>query len=91
MATYRVMSWKGIPTQVDATDDTGASVKIQLPVFFQQEVDRVAMREGLLDSDEYLEGWEWSEPAQQDGNAQDVAEAVALRVAQEWKDGQSSR
>ena len=50
MATYRVMSWRDIPTQVKATDDSGATVSKTMPVFFQQEIDRIAMAEGLIDS-----------------------------------------
>jgi hypothetical protein len=91
MATYRVMAWRDIPTQVQAADETGAAITVQLPAFFMQEVDRVAMREGLIDSDEYLEGWAWSERADQDGTAEEVANAIALQVAQEWKDSQPSR
>jgi hypothetical protein len=91
MATYRVMAWRGIPTQVPAADEKGTAITVQLPAFFMQEVDRVAMREDLIDSDEYLEGWAWSERADQDGTAEEVANAIALHVAQEWKDSQPSR
>ena len=86
MATFRVMAWRGIPTQVQASDGPGAPVNVQLPLFFQQEIDRVAMREGLIDSDEYLEGWAWSEPQERDGSATEVAEAVAAQLAEGWKE-----
>ena len=43
-----------------ATDETGASASEMLPSFFMQEIDRVAMAEGLFGSDEYLEAWVWS-------------------------------
>lgn len=85
MATYRIMSWRDIPTQVKATDEDGTSASRQLPPFFQQEVDRVAMREGLIDSDEYLEGWSWSEPMERPGGAEAVAEAVADEAAAAWR------
>lgn len=84
MTTYRLMSWRTIPAQVKATDDSGEEISRQLPTFFQQEIDRVAMREGLFDSDEYLEAWSWSEPAERDGSAEEVADAVAVEVADEW-------
>ena len=86
MATYRVMTWKGIPAQVKATDDTGAEVSTQLPTFFQQEIDRVAMREGIIESDEYLDSWGWSDPLEREGDAATVAEAVAAEVAAAWRD-----
>ena len=85
MATYRVMSWRGIPSQVKLTDDTGATVSLLLPPFFLQEIDRVAMAEGLIDSDEYLESWTWSEEATRAGSAQEVAEAIAEEVGDAWR------
>lgn len=86
MASYRVMSWRGIPSQVQATDDTGASVSWMLPPFFQQEIDRVAMAEGLADTDEYLEAWAWSEASTRDGSAEEVAAAVAGEAGEAWRE-----
>ena len=85
MVSYRVMSWRGIPSQVKATDEDGATSSVQLPAFFQQEIDRVAMAEGLIDDDAYLEAWAWSDPLEREGSAADVAQAVALEVAASWR------
>lgn len=85
MASFRVMSWRGIPSQVKATDDSGATVSRKLPPFFQQEIDRVAMAEGLIESDEYLEAWTWSDEGTREGSAQEVAEAVAEEMGQAWR------
>jgi hypothetical protein len=85
MASYRVMSWRGIPSQVKASDDTGATVSQMLPAFFQQEIDRVAMAEDLVGTDEYLEAWAWSDEANREGSAQDVATAVAEEVGEAWR------
>lgn len=90
MATYQVMSWRGIPSQVKATDSDGDTARRPLPAFFQQEIDRVAMAEGLIDSDEYLELWTWSATAEREGTAEDVAEAVALEVAEAWRRSNAS-
>ena len=46
-----------------ATAEDGTQLSRQLPDWFQQEIDRVAMEEGLIGSDAYLEQWAWSEPA----------------------------
>ena len=91
MATYRVMTWKGIPAQVKATDTDGSEASRQLPTFFQQEIDRVAMREGIIESDEYLDAWTWSEPQERDGDADSVADAVAAEVADEWRAANGGR
>ncbi len=88
MATYRVMSWRGIPAQVKATDASGTTASRQLPPFFQQEIDRVAMREGLMDTDEYLDGWTWSDERSREGTADEVAEALAAELAEEWQPNQ---
>ena len=84
MATYNVLTWRGIPSQVKATDAGGETVRRPLPEFFQQEIDRVAMAEGLIDSDAYLEAWTWSEPAERDGPADEVAEALVAELGEEW-------
>ena len=91
MAKYQVMSWNGIPSQVKATDDSGSAASRQLPAFFQQEIDRVAMAEGLTGTDDYLEGWAWTDPVERAGSAEDVAEAVAIEVAAAWHDAAESR
>lgn len=85
MARYQVMSWRGIPSQVKAIEESGAIATRQLPGFFQQEIDRVAMAEGLIDSDSYLEGWDWSETFDREGTADEVADAVAEEVATAWR------
>jgi len=92
MASYRIMSWRGIPSQVKATDASGASVSKQLPAFFQQEIDRVAMAEGLIETDDYLDAWAWSDPVEREGSAEEVAEAAASEAAETWRQarGESS-
>ncbi len=86
MATYRVMSWRGIPSQVKVTDDSGATVSKMMPPFFQQEIDRVAMAEGLAGTDEYLEAWDWSADAQREGeSAEAVAEAIVTELEEAWR------
>jgi hypothetical protein len=75
MARYRVLSWRGIPAQVRAQDQAGR-VTLAMPDGFQQEIDRIAMRDGLADSDAYLEGWAWSSDVERPGSAAEVAATV---------------
>jgi hypothetical protein len=84
MAKYQVMTWRDIPSQVKATDGD-ETARVSLPSFFQQEIDRVAMAEGVIDSDAYLEAWSWSAPEERSGSAQAVAEAVADEVGRAWR------
>jgi hypothetical protein len=85
MARYRVMSWRGIPSQIEATDELGARATRLLPPFFQQEIDRVAMAEGIIESDAYLEGWNWSPEHEREGTADEVAEALREELAEAWE------
>ena len=84
MATVRVLSWKGIPAHVKARGPTGRPVSVALPDWFGQEIDRAAMREGLIQTDAYLAGWEWSAEIEQAGDAGDVARSVADELANAW-------
>jgi cvfA/B/C family virulence factor len=66
-----VLFWQDIPSVVRAGD-----VKRQLPEWFQQEIDRVAMEQGLLGSDAYLEQWEWRDVGERDGSDADAVDRV---------------
>jgi Virulence factor len=70
----QVLYWQDIPSIVKAGE-----VKSQLPDWFQQEIDRVAMEQGLLGSDAYLEQWAWRDYGEFDGSD---AEAVEAAVAE---------
>ena len=76
MASYEVISWRGVPTVVEARDDHG-TVTRSLSDRFQALVDSVAVQLGLSESDEYLEAWARSAPAERPGTAEEVAAGVA--------------
>jgi hypothetical protein len=71
----QVLYWQEIPSVVRVGD-----VKRQLPEWFQQEIDRVAMEQGLLGSDAYLEQWEWRDLDERDGDPAVVADAVEAEL-----------
>ena len=71
MSRVDVLWWQHIPSVVRA-----GAVKRQLPEWFQQEIDRVAMEQGLLGSDAYLEQWEWREHREVDGSDADAVDLV---------------
>jgi cvfA/B/C family virulence factor len=76
VASYVVVSWKGIPAVVEARDEADAVTR-QLTERFQALIDAVAMQLGLADSEAYLDAWERSAPEERPGSATDVADAVA--------------
>lgn len=84
MARYRVMRWQDIPAQVKAEDGEGGKASREMPEWFAQEIDRVAMRDGLAGTDAYLEKWSWSKPAELPGTADEVVEAVIRSLCEEW-------
>jgi hypothetical protein len=84
MATVRVLMWRDIPTSVKAMDDAGRRVSRAMPDRFGQEVDRVAMREGITGSDEYLAGFAWTDPTEEPGSAEEAADRVVARLAEGW-------
>jgi hypothetical protein len=75
LASYQVMYWKHIPSQVKAWDGTG-EVKRMLPDRFQVAIDAYAMKEGASDMDAYLDGWSWGPVEERAGSPQDVLDAI---------------
>jgi len=76
VTTVQVLYWQDVPSVIKATGDDGSEVKRQLPEWYQQEIDKRAMVQGLTDSDAYLEQWHWSEPQERPGSPDDVIDAV---------------
>lgn len=84
MARYRVLRWRDIPAQVKVRDDDGRRVSRPLPDRFQQEIDRVATREGATESDAYLAEWAWSDEEERPGGAEEVADRLVAELAAQW-------
>lgn len=83
MAEYQILYWRDIPAQIKVNDAGRRPISRQLPERFQQEIDRVAMREGITGTDEYLNQWRWSAKAQRPGTAEDVAAELIRELAGE--------
>jgi hypothetical protein len=74
---FQILSWQDVPSLVRVLAADGSHVSHQLPDWFQQEIDRRAMEQGLIGSDAYLEQWHWSEPQERPEDAEIVVDAVA--------------
>ena len=84
MATYKVLYWQEIPTQVKA-EDGADDVTVMLAPKFMAYIDVLATQRGLQVADDYLAQWKWSEEQERDGSAQEVAEAVKAELeAKAW-------
>ena len=75
MPRVQVLYWQDVPSVVRVGD-----VKRQLPEWFQQEIDRLAMAQGLAGSDAYLEGWEWRDLGERAGDPATVAGEVEAEL-----------
>ena len=85
MAKYKILYWKGIPSQVRATDENGR-VNKQLPQSFQEAIDNAAMALGMIGSDAYTNGFEWGEELEHPGTADEAAENIAIEIAKKYRD-----
>ncbi|HEY9140410.1 MAG TPA: virulence factor [Bryobacteraceae bacterium] len=79
MATYKILYWQEIPSQIKAEDDAD-DVTVELPAKFMERIDRLAVQQGLQGSDDYLAQWRWSEEEEREGSAREVAEAVRAEL-----------
>lgn len=79
MAKYKILYWKGIPSQIRATDENGRASR-QLPQRFQEAIDEAAMSLGKIGTDAYTDGFQWGEELEQPGTAEEVADAIAAEL-----------
>jgi hypothetical protein len=85
MATYKILYWQEVPSQIKAEDDQD-EVNLPMPPKFMEQVDRLAMQRGLQGSDDFLAQWRWSDEEEREGSAREVAEAVLaeLEAGADW-------
>ena len=79
MATYKILYWQEVPSQVKAEDDQD-EVTVPMPPKFMERIDQLAAKRGLQQSDDYLAQWQWSDDQDRPGTAQEVAEAIAAEL-----------
>lgn len=84
MATYQVLYWRHIPAQVKAYEGDRPRSQV-LSERFQVEIDRIAMKENLVGTDEYLDQWQWSDDQERPGNAAEVLEEVAAELEAQFE------
>jgi hypothetical protein len=84
MATYKILYWQEVATQIKAEDES-EDVAVMLDVKFMAQVDILAAKRGLQAADDYLAQWKWSEEEEREGSAREVAEAVKAELeAKGW-------
>jgi len=86
MTIYQVLYWRDIPAQIKVYAGR-RPLSGQMPDWFQQEIDRTAMRDGLIGTDAYLDEWHWSEKREWVGKNQapeDIIVAVLKKLETEY-------
>jgi uncharacterized 2Fe-2S/4Fe-4S cluster protein (DUF4445 family) len=79
ITTYKILYWQEIPSQIKAEDERD-EITLSLSPRFMERIDFLAAKRGLQAADDYLAQWQWSAEQQRSGAAQDVAEAVGVRI-----------
>jgi cvfA/B/C family virulence factor len=79
LASYQVMYWKHIPSQVKAWEGD-AQVKKMMPDRFQVAIDAYAMKDGSTDMDAYLDGWRWGPVEAMAGPPEEVLAVVVAEL-----------
>ena len=74
MATYKILYWKEIPTQLKFTDDEGDEGSYPLSLTFQTAIDAVAMHDGSIESGAYLDAWDWGPELETDLSPEEIIE-----------------
>jgi hypothetical protein len=86
MATYKILYWQEVPSQIRVEDESG-DLNVELPQKFMVRIDALAAQRGLSAADDYLAQWRWSDEEERDGTAQEVADAVLaeLEARADWQ------
>jgi len=79
MATYKILYWQEVPSQIRAEDDLD-EVTLEMSPRFMARIDALAMERGLHQTDDYLAQWHWSDEEERAGSAREVAEAVRAQL-----------
>jgi hypothetical protein len=79
VATYKILYWQEVPTQIKVEDDE-EDVTVMLDGKFMLQVDILAAKRGLQAADDYLAQWNWSDEAERAGSAREVADALKAEL-----------
>jgi hypothetical protein len=79
MATYKILYWQEIPSQIKAEDESD-DVTLPLDGRLMERIDQLAAQRGLQGTDDYLAQWRWSDEQERDGSAEDVAHAIKAEL-----------
>jgi len=83
MPQVTIVYWRDIPAQI-IVGKGRRGAKVQLPVRFEQAIDRCAMKVGARDSDGYLSDWRKAAAYTVDGEPGDIAASEAAKLESDF-------
>ena len=81
MARFQILYWQDVPSVIKAYTEDGSEVKRQLGQWFQQEIDRRAMEQGLVGSEASLDEWRWGDVEDRAGSPDEVLDALERELS----------
>lgn len=84
MAHKQIVYWRDIPAQVIVKEGRRNQVKKELEKRFIEAIDRVAMAQGLSQTDDYLNEWRKSEPVEINGELEHEAQKLMEEIQQKY-------
>ena len=85
MTKIYVLFWQDIPTVIEARDSTGVE-KVELSKRFSELVDLVAMKKGLIGTDDYLQNWKKKRLPSTEKTAKQVVLEMSEYFESKYKD-----
>ena len=82
MIRYQILYWRDIPVQIKLFASRRPSSHT-LPARFQLAIDRIAMQEGVVGTEAYLEQWHWSAKQERAGTPEDVLQTLLRETEEE--------
>jgi len=89
LTRYQILYWKSVPAQVKVFPEKGRPLARQMPDRFQAEIDRIAIEQRLVGTDDYLNQWHWPAKQERTGNPAEVLEVLIKELEADW-DSRSS-
>ena len=75
MASYQILYWQEIPSQIKVIEDIEEHI-VPLDPCFMEWIDHTAAQRGCENEEDYLAGWHWGERMEKEGSMAEVAEEV---------------
>ncbi len=81
MTKIFILSWQNIPSVIEARDSNGIE-KVELSKRFSELIDLVAMKKGIVGTDDYLQDWKKKKLS----STNKTAKQVVLEMSEYFED-----